>query len=97
MKNSFWVSDRAAADLDQIWLYIAQDNPEAADKFMGALTSQFPKLASMPQMGRLREELSPGLRSLPVGRYIVFYRRNDDGIEIVRVLHGARNFPPLFE
>jgi len=97
MKNSFWVSDRATADLDEIWLYIAQNNPDAADKFIGELTSRFPKLASMPKMARLREELSPGLRSLPVGRYIVFYRQNEDGVEIIRVLHGARNFPPLFE
>jgi toxin ParE1/3/4 len=97
MKNSFRVSDRAVADLDEIWLYISQDNPDSADKFIGELASRFPKLASMPEMGRLREELSPGLRSFPVGRYIVFYRRAGDGVEIIRVLHGARNFPPLFE
>ena len=96
MKGSFWISDRATSDLDEIWLYIAQDNPDAADKFIGELASRFPKLASMPQMGRLREELSPGLRSFPIGRHIIFYRPNKDGVEIVRVLHGARDFPPLF-
>jgi toxin ParE1/3/4 len=51
----------------------------------------------MPKIGRTRDELSSGLRSFPAARYIIFYRENRDGIEIVRVLHGARDFPPLFE
>jgi toxin ParE1/3/4 len=51
----------------------------------------------MPQLGRRREELSPRLRSFPVGRYVIFYRPLENGIEIARVLHGARDFPPLFE
>jgi len=42
-------------------------------------------------MGRTRDELVPGLRSLPFGRYVIFYRALDDGSEIVRVLHGARD------
>lgn len=97
MKNSFRVSNRAAADLDDIWLYIAQNNPDAADKFTSVLTSRFSKLAAMPEIGRTREELLSGLRSFPVARHIIFYRPNRDGVEIIRVLHGARNFPPLFE
>src|SRR5215469_15611314 len=97
MKNSFWVSEQAAADMDEIWFYIAQDNPGAADKFVAALTGGFSKLASMPLLGRPREELSPGLRSLPVGRYIIFYRPKEAGVDIARILHGARDFPPLFE
>jgi len=51
----------------------------------------------MPQLGRRREELSPRLHSFPVGRYVLFYRQVESGIEIARVLHGARDFPPLFE
>jgi toxin ParE1/3/4 len=45
---------------------------------------------------RQREELSPRLRSFPVGSYIIFYRPTQDGVEIARILHGARDFPPLF-
>jgi toxin ParE1/3/4 len=91
------VSDAARSDLAGIWLYIAGDNPEAADKFIRALVSRFPMLASMPEIGRKREELSPRLRSFPVGRYIIFYRPMENGVEISRVLHGAMDFPPLFE
>jgi len=95
--KQFRVSDVARSDLDEIWLYIAQDNLDAADKFIRAIVSRFPKLAAMPLIGRQREELSPKLRSFPVARYVIFYRPIENGVEIVRVLHGARDFPPLFE
>jgi toxin ParE1/3/4 len=95
--NSFRLSPAARSDLDEIWFYIAQDNPEAADKFIGTIILRFPKLAAMPSIGRQREELSPRLRSFPVGRYVIFYRPMENGIEVVRVLHGARDLPPLFE
>jgi toxin ParE1/3/4 len=95
--NQYRVSDAARSDLEGIWLYIASDNPDAADKFIRALVSRFPMLASMPEMGRKREELSPRLRSLSVGNYVIFYRPMESGVEIARVLHGARDLPPLFE
>ncbi|HZL12599.1 MAG TPA: type II toxin-antitoxin system RelE/ParE family toxin [Verrucomicrobiae bacterium] len=95
--KQFRVSDVARSDLDEIWLYIAQDNLDAADKLIDALVSRFPKLAAMPLIGRQREELLPRLRSFPVARYVIFYRPIENGIEIVRVLHGARDFPPLFD
>jgi toxin ParE1/3/4 len=95
--NQYRVADEARADLDEIWFYIARDNPAAADKFIHAIVSRFPRLAAMPQLGRRREELSPRLRSFPVGRYVIFYRPMENGVEIARVLDGARDFPPLFE
>jgi toxin ParE1/3/4 len=95
--NQYRVSDAARSDLDEIWFYVAKDNPDAADKLIRALVSRFATLASMPLIGRQREELSPNLRSFPVGRYVIFYRPMENGVEIARVLHGARDFPPLFE
>jgi toxin ParE1/3/4 len=83
--------------LDEIWLYIARDNPYAADKYIRAIVSRFPMLASMPLMGRERSELSPRLRSFVVGRHVIFYRPFMGGIEVARVLDGARDLPPLFE
>jgi toxin ParE1/3/4 len=70
--NQYLVSATARSDLDEIWFYIAQDNPCAADKFIRAVVSRFRLLASMPEMGRQREELAPRLRSFPVGSYVVF-------------------------
>ena len=95
--NQFRVSAAARSDLDEIWFYIAQDDPAAADKFIQAIIGKFPKLAGWPEIGRQREELSARLRSLVVGRCVIFYRPMENGIEVVRVLHGARDLPPLFE
>jgi toxin ParE1/3/4 len=95
--NQIRVSAAAKSDLEDIWLYIAQDNPEMADKFVGAIVSRFPKLAARPLTGRQREELSADLRSFPIGHHIIFYRPLEQGVEIVRVLHGARDLPPLFD
>lgn len=94
--NQYRVSDAARSDLDGIWFYIAQDDVDAADRFIRAIVSRFPKMAAMPLIGRQRGELAPRLRSFPVSRYVVFYRPLENGVEIVRVLHGARDFPPLF-
>ena len=47
-------------------------------------------------MGRPRGELAPRLRSFPVGPYVLFYRPTPNGIEVARVLHGARDIPSLF-
>jgi toxin ParE1/3/4 len=95
--NQLRVADLARSDLDEIWFYIAGDNPEVADKFIRAIVSRFPMLASMPEMGRLRKELAPELRSFSVKNYVVFYRVIENGVEIIRVLHGARDLPPIFE
>ena len=53
-------------------------------------------LARNPAAGRERPELVSDLRSFLVGRYILFYRPIDDGVEIVRVLHGARDIDSIF-
>ena len=95
--NQFRVADRARADLDDIWIYIAQDNPEAADKYLRTIVSRFPTLAAMPLIGRERHELSPGLRSFVVGHHVIFYRLSGNDVEIIRVLDGARDLPPLFD
>lgn len=91
------VSRAAKNDLDEIWFYIARDDIDAADRFVDFLTDKFPLLASSPAMGRARDELQPGLRSFPVKRYLIFYRQRKGGIDIVRVIHGARDFRPLFD
>lgn len=48
-------------------------------------------LADHPQAGRERPELARGIRSFPVGRYIIFYQPTVSGIDVVRVLHGSRD------
>ena len=95
--SQYRISDAVRADLDEIWFVIAQDDPVAADRFLRGLISRFPLLASTLSMGRVRKKLAPELRSFPVRNYIIFYRTIEGGVEIARVLHGARDLPPLFE
>jgi toxin ParE1/3/4 len=42
-------------------------------------------------MGRNRSDIVPGIRYFPVGNYLIFYRETGQGVEIIRVLHGARS------
>jgi toxin ParE1/3/4 len=86
----------AEANLDDIWWYIAQDNPDAADRLLDKIEEQCQALAQFPQMGINRDELMPALRSFPIGNYLIFYLSTDDGVEIVRVLSGMRDIDALF-
>ena len=87
----------AKSDLLEIWQYIALDNPAAADRVIREIDAKIATLSEYAHPGRQRDELAPGLRSTPVGKYIVFYRVQRAMVEVVRVVHGARNLPSLFE
>jgi toxin ParE1/3/4 len=89
-------SPEAENDLDEIWWYIAQDNPGNADKPIDEIEATCRKLARFRGMGRNRDELHPGLQSFPVGKYLIFYVPINGGIEIVRVLHGMMDIDALF-
>lgn len=93
---TFRLSGPAQSDLDDIWLYIAKDNPKAADDFVDSLCETFLRLASMPRMGRERRDLAPDVRSLPVEDYLIFYRPIQGGVEVVRVIHGARHIESVW-
>ena len=47
-------------------------------------------------MGRSRDELAAGIRSLAVGKYVIYYRRVGRAVRILRILHGARDIEKLF-
>jgi toxin ParE1/3/4 len=86
----------AAVDIEEIWDHIADDSLRAADRWIDQLDEQFALLATQPLMGRAREELAPGLRSFPFGRYVIFYEPIEGGIDIVRLLHSARDVDAQF-
>lgn len=87
---------RALEDLDAIWLYIAQNDIEAADRVISLFEEKSQILAHTPLIGRPCPELAPDLRRFPVKSYVIFYRPVSDGIEVVRVLHGARDIENLW-
>jgi len=90
-------TSQAETDLLEIWVYIGQESSmETADRVLGTIDQKCQALAEQPGIGRRRDELAPGLQSLPVGSYVVFYRAQDEGIEVIRVLHGARDIDTVF-
>ena len=88
---------QAQNDIDDIWYYIANDNIIAADNWVDRLDEQFRLLALQPLMGRTRDEIAASVRSFPIGRYVIFYLPLANGIDVVRVLHSARDVPALFD
>ncbi|MDR3557172.1 MAG: type II toxin-antitoxin system RelE/ParE family toxin [Syntrophobacteraceae bacterium] len=87
---------QAETDLDEIWLYIALDSPDNADDFLDDFEKHCQALAQFPFIGANRDGLIPGLRSLAVGSYLIFYLPIEGGIDVVRVLHGMRDIDVLF-
>ena len=82
---------QAEVDLEDIWWYIAQDNLQNADRFLDRVYEKCLILAEFPQMGVNQDELKTHLRSFAVGTYLIFYFPIEDGIDVVRVLQGARD------
>jgi toxin ParE1/3/4 len=74
---------------------IAIDKPKAADRFVGRIYAAEDLLANFPQIGEARADLAPELRKWTVGPYLMFYRVTPEGIDIVRILHGAQDLPTL--
>ena len=84
-------------DYRAVWDYIAQDDPDAADRVLRSFDEAVQMLCDHPHGGPSRPELRPRLRSFPVGSYVLFYRPIRGGIELVRVLHGARDMRKVFK
>jgi plasmid stabilization system protein ParE len=92
--NRYVLSVAAELDLDEIWEYIAQDNLDAADRWIGKLFDAFQLLAQTPTIGHKREDLTPlPVLFWPVGAYLILYRVQSEWIEIVAVTQGARDIP----
>lgn len=87
-------SEAAENDLTSVLLYIAADDKSAALKLVGRLEAAGNSLADFPMRGRPGR--NPGTRELAISgtNYIIVYQIEDDGVEILRALHGARDWPP---
>lgn len=86
----------AQADILDIWGHIAEDSPIEADRWIDRLDERLQLWATQPMIGRTRDELAASLRSLAFGRYVVFFVPLPNGLDVVRVLHGARDVDEAF-
>jgi toxin ParE1/3/4 len=94
--NTFRISPRAERDLNGIWDFIAENSQTAATRFVNRIEEQCRLLVDNPIMGRPRPEFGPDVRSYTWSNYLIYYAPVDDGLEIMRVVHGARNIQELF-
>ena len=84
------ITPAARQDLFEIWEYIARHNPPAADQRIRRLDAAFGLMARFPGAGPERPEFGAGLGGYVVKPHVIFYRQTADGLEVLRVLHGAR-------
>jgi toxin ParE1/3/4 len=92
----------AREDLDAIVDYIARHNPRAAVRFIDAVADTAAFIDRMPKIGEaypVPSQRFAGVRRTSVKRfrkYVLYYREIEGGIEILRILHGARDADAIF-
>jgi toxin ParE1/3/4 len=94
------LAPQAAADLDQIWLYVAKESRsvEIANRLIDSMTDRFLLLARHPYLGRARDEdFGAGSRSLSVGEHVIVYCVEAEHVLILRVVHGRRDIGEWFD
>jgi toxin ParE1/3/4 len=87
----------ALEDLVEIGDYIAKDNIKTAVTFVEHLQNRCYSLGKHPNLGRKREEIRIGMRSITEGNYLILYRLHATYVEIVRVVHTKRDINKLFD
>jgi toxin ParE1/3/4 len=98
VRKSFRLAPEAAADIRQIWKYIADDNASAAKRFRLKILAACQQLGTNSGLGHTREDLAEDRPLLfwPVGSYLIIYRlQTGRPIEVVAVTHGGRDIPAL--
>jgi toxin ParE1/3/4 len=96
--NRYKITPAARSDLDEVWDYLGvqKENPTAAYRQVEMLYDKFSLLAANPLLGEVRNDLGPDLRSFVARKYVVVYRVIGGRIEIVRVVHAARDIRAVF-
>jgi plasmid stabilization system protein ParE len=90
------VTAEAEADLEQITAYVAEESIESALRLAQELREKCESLADAPRGYPLVPRYEHlGIRRRPFGNYLIFYRIGPNAIEVVHVLHGARDYEPL--
>lgn len=91
------VAAEAQFDLDSIAEFIARDSLAAAEQFIDRLNQTFERLRQAPGVGSPRNELMRDLRGRAFGSYIIYYRMHAESLEILRVVHSARDQTKIFD
>ena len=85
----------AQNDAIEIWTYIAIENEAAADRVIDQIDDRIKSLSFMTHSGTAMPFVRPEVRRTVVGRYSIYYRPIEDGIEVLRILHERRQHDNL--
>ena len=89
-------SDRAAADMEEIWGFVAEGSERSASKLMLEIRSAVERVVPFPDSKPLAHRVArPRVRRINVRTWAVFYESDGDCIVVVRVVHAGRNLPRL--
>lgn len=87
------LSPRAQADLDEIWDYSAANwGDDQAEAYTRQIQAAVELIAADPRRGRACDDIRPGYSRFTVGSHVLFYRRAESGIDVVRILHQRMDF-----
>jgi len=89
---SYRLRPKAETDIAAIADYIARDNITAAENWVIELFETFRLLGQKSGLGRPRDDIFPGIRTLPRGSYLIIFRQQDYGVLIIRVVHASRDW-----
>jgi toxin ParE1/3/4 len=88
---------RASRDLDEIVRYIAKDGPAAAERWLESIFVRFDELAATPFVGRRRDDLGSGHRSIVFGQYVIVYTVQKSVVRVAHIIHGKRDLGAVLE
>lgn len=103
MKRSVLIRPRARQDIIDQAVYIATDNPAAADRFEDAVRAAVEHIVDKPGIGfvyNFSDMSRPSVRIWPVGgfrKHLIFYHAETNVVEIVRVLHASREIESILD
>jgi toxin ParE1/3/4 len=103
LKRPYRLTPTADRDVDEHFIYLAKRSGDAGVRFLRAADATFEQLAAMPELGQRQDfggDRLVGVRAWQIRgfeNYLVFYRPIQGGVEIIRVLHAARDVPTVFE
>jgi toxin ParE1/3/4 len=85
------VSKDAERDLDEIFVYWTKRvGVEVADRLIDRITDRFWLLGEYPDAGKPVDEIAPGVKCFPAGKYLIYYRKKAGRTDILRVFQGTR-------
>lgn len=89
---AYRVSKEARLDLDEVFIYWGNRLGLAvAEKIIDEIEDHFWLVNEFPDAGKSVEHRAPGMRCIPAGRYLIYYRKTKKGSEVHRIIHSARN------